>query len=480
MTSARPTKTPELNADGIDSYLRFGFIPTPQSAIENVRKLHPGYRCCIRLNNDDPQLEFGQYWSFPEVVINSRENKLAINLDQAATVIENKLRDSVSARMTADVPIGAFLSGGIDSSVIVALMQELSEKPVRTFTVGFEDEKFDESGKAHLVADDLGTKHTRFNVTPEEAWTAVEDIATVYDEPFADPSQIPTLLLSRLAQDEVKVVLTGDGGDELFGGYTRHLYADTFLRSIRLMPGAIQRLIGKIGTSIMPQLFSILPQRIQSKAGTDSPKRTIQKFFEHLADDNSMDPYERVLCRPGIPATAVNGAERTGVLVERNGLPPNLGPSEEMMSLDTIFYLPDDVLVKVDRATMAVGLESRAPFLDPNIVSTAWRLPIKTKINGGQGKRVLRRILSRRLSNSIVNQQKSGFDVPVGDWLRGPLKQRVDETLNPDRIREAGIFDPDWVETVWIDHREGRQDNGLLVWSILIFQLWWEQRGYGE
>ena len=375
------------------------------------------------------------------------------------------------------MPVGAFLSGGIDSSTVVALYQKSSTIPVRTFTIGFEERAFNEAEHARAVARHLGTEHHERVVTPSEAQEVIPRLPEIYDEPFADSSQIPTFLVSRFAREQVTVALSGDGGDELFGGYVRHLTGSRLWERLRRVPRGGRRLVARGVTAVPPRAWdravdaadALLPLRLRERL----PGDRIHKAAGVLHAANPEELYRLLVTDWAETGGLVLGVEEPAngarEVIGRTG---GLDPTERMMYLDTVTYLPDDILVKVDRASMGVSLEVRAPFLDHRVVEFSWRLPLGMRIRDGQGKWALRQVLYRHVPRDLVERPKQGFGVPIGAWLRGPLRPWAEELLAEVRLREDGLLNPAPVRRKWAEHLTGKRDWQAQLWDVLMLQAW--------
>jgi len=384
--------------------------------------------------------------------------------------------------MVADVPLGAFLSGGIDSSTVVALMQDMGDRPVRTFTIGFREAAYNEAEDAARVARHLGTDHTELYVTPREAMDVIPRLPAIWDEPFADSSQIPTFLVSELARRHVTVALSGDGGDELFAGYNRYVWALRIWRRARRLPAPVRRwlacAIEAVPSAAWERLFSLLGPLLPGRLRQRNPGTKMHKLAEVLRRIGPAEIYLKLVSHWDEPAALVLGAEEPATVLSDPGRQPSLpGFLERMMCLDAVTYLPDDILVKVDRAAMAVSLETRAPFLDHRVVETAWRVPVSLKLRDGKGKWLLRRILHRYVPPELVERPKMGFGVPIEHWLRGPLRDWAEALLDEGRLRREGYLDPAPVRRIWREHLAGRGSWQYWLWDVLMFQAWLEAGG---
>lgn len=467
----------DIDAQALSWLLRYQYIPAPQSVFRGIYKVMPGCALAVRAQGGGFQLEEVRYFE-PAFIAPSgpsppREEEL---LEQVSAA----LADSVRLQMVADVPVGAFLSGGIDSSLVVAEMQAASTQPVRTFSIGFHEAEFDEAPYAREVAARLGTRHTELGVTPRDALELIPRLPEIYDEPFADSSQIPTALVSRLARREVTVSLSGDGGDELFGGYLRYLEVADRWRKIQGPSGmwmrALARTIARLPAGVLSPFMP--PLRAASRGRLRSPQRIKERTYAWTAATFSdlydamtscWQPADRVVIGASpsqrIGAGAARGAQRGGSAADLLA---------HMMYTDTRRYLPDDILVKVDRAAMAVSLETRVPLLDVEVARSAWRIPAAMHMRDGRGKWVLRRLLERHLPRELFDRPKSGFAMPVGKWLRGELREWADALLDPARLRREGYLLAPKIERRWQQHVRGQADWSSHLWSVLMFQAWLE------
>jgi asparagine synthase (glutamine-hydrolysing) len=447
-----------IDPDAVALFLRHSYIPAPRSIYRDVHKLPPGTRLSLSQENGSPQPE--AYWSMQEVITRATAEPYEGTIDQAVADLDELLRDAVGLRMVADVPLGAFLSGGIDSSLVVALMQAQSGRPIKTFTIGFEEDAYNEAEHADAVARHLGTEHTVCYVSPQQARDVIPRLPEMYDEPFADSSQIPTFLVSQLARRDVTVSLSGDGGDELFGGYDRYLHVDRLWRTLNLVPRRLRWLaakgLGACSRVCPPRLAAKLAWR-SDRLGLATPGAMYVRHHGHWPDPHAMVAG----ARPVTPAA-----------FQPETWPSGLAHLEQWLYADTITYLPDDILVKVDRASMAVGLEARVPLLDHRVVEHAWRLPLEWKIHAGKGKWLLRRVLEQYVPGELFERPKAGFGVPIDSWLRGPLRDWAETLLDARRLREDGLFDPAPIRRKWAEHLSGQEDWHYHIWDVLMFQAW--------
>lgn len=450
--------------------LRFGYVPAPWSIHTGIRKLPPG--SLLRLQRPgDANAAPQAYWSVQEQALAGQREPLALSDDEAVDRLDTLLRQSIQGQRMADVPLGAFLSGGIDSSTTVAVMQALSPVPVRTFTIALPDAALDESAHARAVAAHLGTRHTELMVTAEEAQRVIPRVPTLYCEPFADASQIPTYLVSQLARREVTVALSGDAGDELFGGYDRYRWAQRVaavpLPLRRAGGAALRALPAEWWAALLAPVSPLLPRELREGDRADR----LRKLATVLSARRNDDVYRQMVSFwPDGASPVLGGAEADSVFADP---PPALHDFEQrMMLLDLRSYLPDDILVKVDRAAMAASLETRVPLLDHRIVEFALRLPLHQKMRGGQGKWVLRRVLDRYVPRALVERPKMGFGIPIHAWLRGPLRGWAEDLLSEQRLRGAGLIDPAPVRRLWQEHLAQRNDWGYRLWPVLMFEAW--------
>jgi asparagine synthase (glutamine-hydrolysing) len=471
---ADPNWTPALDRDALASYLRFGYVPGPGSIYRGVAKLPPGTILTVGAAGP-PQLR--PYWSLADAARAGQSERLALNEDEAADRLDALLRDAVGRRMVADVPLGAFLSGGIDSSTVVALMQAQSTRRVRSFSIGFDVPGYDEARHAKAVARHLGTDHTELYVAPGHAQAVIPRLADMYDEPFADSSQIPTFLVAEMTRRHVTVALSGDGGDELFGGYTRYFRGQALWRALERMPAAARRLAAAGVRALPPGAWTMLGALMPPSVRPVQFGTKMYKLANVLDGEAEASAFYRQVVSLWLDpaAVVVGGREPQGPLEDPavKTLVPDF--IERMQYLDTITYLPDDILTKVDRASMAVALEARVPLLDHRVVAFSWSLPPAMKAGDGVGKRLLRRVLDRYVPRALVERPKMGFAVPIHDWLRGPLRDWAEPLLDERRLAGDGIFAPAPIRARWHEHLAGTRDWQYPLWAILMFQAWKER-----
>jgi len=467
----------EIDRDAVASYLRFNCIPAPYSIYRGIHKLFPG----TVLRYREGEITTRAFWSLRSSVERALREPYRGSAEAAEEELDGLLRGAVRLRMHADVPLGAFLSGGSDSSLIVALMQAQSDRPVRTFSIGFHEEGYNEASDARAVAQHLGTEHTELYVTSAEAIDLVTRLPEVYDEPFADSSQIPTLLVSQLARKHVTVSLSGDGGDEVFGGYNRYTWGGRVWKKLDGTPRSLRRLAAAGMTAFGPESWDAAFRRVRPALPMSwrqrMPGYKVHKLASLLPSEGPMEMYAGMASHWAEPERVVGGAAALAPLhmIEDQWLElPEF--ERQAIYLDTITYLPNDILVKLDRATMAFGLEGRIPFLDPQVVEFAWRLPLAMKVRPNEGKWLLRQVLYRYVPRTMVERPKMGFGIPLDSWLRGPMREWAEALLEPRRLRDEGFFDPAAVQKKWTDHLGGRGAWQFHLWDILMFQLWWERQ----
>lgn len=469
-----PSFRGELDQEALALFLRFAYVPAPLSIYKGIRKLPPGCIVSLRSPTDAPDPK--RYWSLETAVLAGARNPFSGTEAEAAEGLKSLLLKSVESRMVADVPLGAFLSGGIDSSTIVALMQAQSKRPVKTFTIGFEESGFNEAVDARAVASHLGCDHTELTLGPTEALAVVPKLPSMYDEPFADSSQIPTFLVSRLAKNAVTVALSGDGGDEVFGGYNRYTLAPDIWRRVSWIPPGVRGVLAKILRRPSPSQWETALGPFAPMLARYGRQGTFGAKFHKAASVLEMagpdDLYRKLVSLWDNPRSLMVSPPEIRAL--HGEALPAAGFIERMIYQDTLTYLPDDILVKVDRASMAVSLETRVPFLDHRVVEFAWSLPIGFKARDGVGKRVLRRVLADYVPNRLIDRPKMGFGIPLAAWLRGPLQDWGESLLDERRIIAQGYLNPGPIRTLWRSHQKGETDGQHALWTILMFQAWVE------
>ncbi|NJL50746.1 MAG: asparagine synthase (glutamine-hydrolyzing) [Blastochloris sp.] len=462
--AAAATQPFTIDPSSVASFLRFGYVPAPHAIWRNVEKLEPGG--VIRIAADGT-LTRHRYWSAADAVHAGLADPLDLGDEEATERLETLLGDAVSRQMVADVPVGAFLSGGIDSSTVTALMVAAGRGPVHTFSIGFPDLEFDESGHAAAVARHLETIHTEFTVTATEALAVIPELSGMYDEPFADSSQIPTHLVSKLTRAHVKVALSGDGGDELFAGYNRYLLAEGLGSRLVRLPktarSAAARLVEATPDALIDGIATLVPRHFKPRQPADKLKK-----FASILPLDAEGLYLRLVSQCPDPEAFVRESEHPLAMRKDGPADGVLSFLDRMQLLDTLTYLPDDILQKVDRASMAVALEVRPPLLDHRILEFVWRLPRRVKIRNGETKWLLRRLLDRFVPRPLIDRPKMGFAIPLADWLRGPLREWADDLLRAD----AGLVAPTSTRLLWSEHLAGRRNHAYQLWTLLMLEAW--------
>lgn len=477
---AHPAFVPQINPDIVALYMRYGYVCAPYAIFKQVWQLLPGARLSLAVDQLSPGQNLSEkmlpFWHFPSVVSAGKKNPFVQNETEATAQFESLLIECVTQRMIADVPLGAFLSGGIDSSLVVALMQKISttqkQAPVKTFSIGFHEKSYDEATHAKAVAAHLGTDHREFYVSAQDALNVIPQLPDIYDEPFADSSQIPTYLLSKLAREHVTVALTGDGGDEILGGYQRHTHIPAVWRKIGWIPAILRRAAGHVAQSIPEKIYNTL------HPGYPQFGRRMHRLAYLVGLKNPVDVYAYLVgAWPQVDRLVPGGHVPLIPLCDPDWQADGLSFAEKMMYGDSLSYRPNDLMVKVDRASMAVALETRAPLMDHTLAEFAWTLPHHMKVKGMTGKWILRQILKQYVPPSLYERPKMGFGVPVNEWLRGSLKSWAGDLLSPERIRAQGILNPDLIQTAWDNHQKGIvvDANATQLWSVLMFQAWYDR-----
>lgn len=446
---AHPHWHPQIDRQALTSYFRYQYVPAPHSIFSGLHKLPPGHY--ITLDNPGGALTSTCYWDIHAIVSQRQADLANSTYAERIAALESLLKDSVKLRMLADVPLGTFLSGGYDSSLVTALMQQQSTQPVKTFAIGFEDANLDEAPHARAVAYALGTDHTELYVTEQQAQSVIPELASIWCEPFADSSQIPTLLVSALAKRDVTVSLSGDGGDELFFGYHRYFRAQDIWRRIKVLPLPLRRLLRQLP---MPARIA----RVRNLLTHTKPLLFYREFVSHWTNPEQL---------------VVDGSEAATFF---SRCEPNRNFADMMALADVVTYLPDDLLVKVDRASMAHSLEVRVPLLDHQLVEFALSLPMNDKQRGGSGKHMLKEIAHRHIPSQILDRPKMGFGIPLNEWLRGPLKDWASALLDPARIKADGYLNAELIATTWQQHLSGEQQWHYLLWDVLMFNAWLDEQ----
>jgi asparagine synthase (glutamine-hydrolysing) len=474
--AAHPAFMGEIDRDALTLFMRFAYVPDPFSIYCDIHKLPPGSILTLR-GYADRAARPRPYWSARDVAAHGQAAAFGGSDAEAVAHLHDLLREAVSLRMVADVPLGAFLSGGIDSSTVVALMQAQSDRPVKTFTIGFAEAGYNEAEHAAAVAAHLGTDHTEFTVTPQEARAVIPRLPAMFDEPFADSSQIPTFLVSELARQRVTVSLSGDGGDELFGGYNRYQWGSEIWKRVGWAPAPARNLSARALKTVSPEVWDtsfarvgpLLPSRLQQR----TPGDKVHKLADALGAASPAELYLGLVSQWRQPnSTVMGGREPVTILQDTNAWPELPGFVERMMYLDLVTYLPGDILTKVDRASMAVSLEARVPILDHRVVEFAATLPLSMKVRGGQGKWVLRQVLDQYVPRALMERPKMGFGVPIDSWLRGPLREWAEDLLDPRQMHADGYLNPEPIRQKWGEHLSGARNWQYPLWCALQFQAW--------
>jgi asparagine synthase (glutamine-hydrolysing) len=459
----------EIDRDALAAFLRYSYVPAPRSIYRGIGKLTPG---ALLECHADGSIKQSAYWSLGDVAARGQAALLDVPDEQAETMLETLLADSVRRRMVADVPLGMFLSGGIDSSTVAALMQGSSPRPIRTFTIGFHERDYDEAAHAKKVAAHLGTDHTELYVTPAEAQAVIPKLQEIYDEPFADSSQIPTYLVSEMTRRHVTVALSGDGGDELFAGYNRYGQGFALAKAMRVLPQRLRQAMAGAMTLVKPGAWDAalraVPGHMRPRLGGDKIHKLARVLLENPAG------FHRRLAMQDMdgPPLVEGAAEPDGALYASGVRERFADEVAWMQYVDTLTYLPDDILTKVDRASMAVALEVRVPLLDHRVVELSWRLPRRFKLRGGASKWLLRRIAYKYVPKPLLARPKMGFAVPIDEWLRGPLKDWARDLLDPTALKREGLLAPSPIAERWDEHQTGARNARDFLWNVLMFEAW--------
>jgi len=480
---AHPAFQAEINRDALALFLRFADVPAPYSIYKGIFKQPPGTILTLTEGQPEGNVHLEAYWSARQVAEDGVRQPFAGSDAEALAELDALLRDGIEKRMIADVPLGAFLSGGVDSSTVVAIMQAVSSRPVKTFTIGFHEAGYDEAQHARQVAQHLGTEHTELYLTPQDMLDVVPSLPQLYDEPFADASQIPTFLVSQLARKHVTVSLSGDGGDELFAGYNRYTWAERIWQRVGGLPPFGRRSLRAMLSVLPPEGWQTLVRRMGPLAPSALRQPLladkVQKIMDVLSVESREEVYRQLVSQWKQPEAVVLGAREPGTLLNDPVAWADVPDFPRwMMYMDLNTYLPDDILTKVDRASMGVSLESRVPLLDDHrVVKFAWRLPMAYKIRGGQSKWLLRQVLYQYVPRELIERPKMGFAIPIDSWLRGPLRDWAEGYLAEDRLRREGFFAPAPVRKKWAEHLGGQRNWQYPLWGVLMFQAWLEAQG---
>jgi asparagine synthase (glutamine-hydrolysing) len=469
---AHPGWTAQIDRNAVAAFMRHNYIPAPHTVYQGVYKLEPGTTLTLPWQGE-PQIS--RFWNARTIAHDGALSPLDGSDAELTEQLETLLQDAVARRMIADVPLGAFLSGGVDSSTVVALMQQAGLGKVRTFSIGFDIPGYNEAPYAAAVANHLRTDHTELTVTSGQALDLIPRLPDIYDEPFADSSQIPTYLVSAMTRKHVTVALSGDGGDELFGGYNRYQLTERFWQALSLMPRAMRNAAAAALTTVRPDrwtsLAAVLPARLRPPQTGDK----LHKMAAVLKLDNFDALYRRLVSHWEPSEVALCAQEPPSIINDEKIAQEFPDPLARMQFLDLVTYLPDDILTKVDRASMAVALEARVPLLDHRVVEFSWRLPRKAKIRNRTTKWILRQVLYRHVPPTLIERPKMGFGIPLGEWLRGPLRDWAETLLNVNRLRDAALLDPKVVRRFWQEHLDGSRNWQYLLWDVLMLEAWRER-----
>ena len=470
----------EIDRDSLALYMRYSYVPAPYSIYKGINKVEPGTLITVSLHKYDIKLE--KYWDALHEVKKGAEKPFKETAAEIANNLDKALKKTITQQMMADVPLGAFLSGGVDSSAVVALMQTQSLRPIKTFTIGFEESGYNEANFAKLVAKHLGTEHTELYASSQDALDVIPKLPKLYCEPFADSSQIPTFLVSSLARQHVTVSLSGDGGDELFCGYNRYIFANKLWKGLKMTPLALRRLVGnsinKIPATQWNKTFNSLDKITPEKFNGVSWGDKLQKGARVISSKDLSDLYQRLVSCWQNPSEVVIGADQQDNIFSK-GIQnlDGIDDIQKMMSIDSISYLPDDILVKVDRAAMGTSLETRVPFLDHHIFEFASQIPLSMKLQNGVGKAVLREVLYKYVPKSLIERPKMGFGIPIAEWLRGPLRDWAEDLLDESVLKSQGFLHSDMVREIWLEHLNGTRNWQSQLWTVLMFQAWLKDNG---
>lgn len=468
---AIPGFKPQIDRDALTKYLRYNYIPAPYSIYKDIYKVEPAQ--LITFNDKLELVSKISYWNLAEEIIKNRAKPITSS-ELVVSELESVLKHTIKEQMLSDVPLGAFLSGGVDSSLIVSLMQGQSDKPVKTFSIGFEEEAFNEAEFASAVAKHLGTEHHELLVTAEKALTVVDKLADIYDEPFADSSQIPTFLVAEMARQHVTVCLSGDAGDELFCGYNRYLLTARVWRTLTKFPHFFRRFLAGVLRNVSITSWNKVNKLLPNKYRMSNLGDKLHKAADVITAPDIKSLYIGLTSIWKKPEQLVIGATIDSSL-DIDSVPKGLDDISWMMAIDSMSYLPGDILTKVDRAAMAVSLETRVPFLDHRVFELAWRIPQQFKLHDGKGKIPLRTILYKYVPKELIERPKTGFAIPVAEWLRGPLKPWAEQLIAVDRIKMEGFFNHDIISRMWQEHQQGSRSWHYQLWAVLMFQSWYEK-----
>ncbi|WP_133406249.1 asparagine synthase (glutamine-hydrolyzing) [Parashewanella tropica] len=462
-----------VDRNALSTYLRFGYVPAPYSIYRDIYKLLPGTFKKFQIHHQELIETECVYWSAKDAAKSGLNNSLTCKVD-ATSLLHSSLQDSVKLMMDADVPVGAFLSGGVDSSLIVSLMKE-QENSVNTFSIGFDEKGYNEAEHANLVAKHLQTNHHELYVSANDALNVIPNLPTIYDEPFADESQIPTYLLSKLTREKVTVSLSGDGGDELFSGYDRYTKGGRLFDFKNKLPICVNKFISNLINARQPESWNSIYNFLSTKGNERLIGKSLYKFSKVLNSDSVFDMHKNIVSACSSPDTLLLRGNEYDTSFENLSLDSSfhqINSINKMMLMDQVSYLPDCILAKVDRASMASSLEVRVPLLNHDIFELSWRIPLSMKIENNRSKSILRDILYKYVPQNLIERPKMGFTIPLSEWLKGPLKEWVEDLLDEQRLQSAGYFDSTQVKKLWSEHLFGIKNNDQILWHILMFQAW--------
>ncbi|APE27888.1 asparagine synthase (glutamine-hydrolyzing) [Aurantiacibacter gangjinensis] len=477
--AALPGFDAAMDLDALGDFFKYSYVPGPQSIWQGISKLQPAHRLTVSLDNVQagalPQPE--RWWDHVGDALAARQEMFAGSLDEARKRGDALLQAATARRMVSDVPLGAFLSGGIDSSMVVAQMQRAASAPVRTFSIGMAEDGYDESPAAKAVATHLGTDHTELVLSPAEVQDVIPEVGAIHDEPFADSSQVPTFLVSRMARQHVTVALSGDGGDEIFGGYNRYFTGPKVWNRMARLPAPARRMLGAALRAVPAATYRIAGPILPGELASGRAQEKVRKLARVIGVADEAAFHDRLLATSDDPASLLAVDARMSRLPARqDARAAALDFAHRAMLVDTANYMPDDVLVKVDRAAMAVSLETRTPYLERDLYRFAWSLPADMRAGAGIGKRLLREMLYTHVPRALVDRPKAGFAIPVGRWLRTGLRDWAESELSRDALAKSGLLDVDTIRRRWEEHLSGRQDHEALLWNVLMFQAWRRRR----